>query len=123
MLEENSQWLVGSETHGSSIWFEIKGEISSKFSHHFISIDDAELFAKNVLEITKKLKEKSVGKCPCCKNYITNGNEYYAIKEEIKVHKSCIGDYLETDIVNKVLIPMKADEFDINKFKIIHLKN
>lgn len=115
-----SEWEVGSEIMGRDIWIRLKGYIDSRFSHSFLTIDDAEKMAKDILKMTDELKTKATGKCLQCQYYITNGDKYYEVEENKKIHKNCIGEYLEKNILDKKLIVQEAERFDTHKLKIEH---
>ncbi len=65
--------------------------------------------------VTNKLKELSCGKCYQCNEYITNGDTYYEFENDKKIHKKCLGNYAENNIINIKLNPKYAKTFDINK--------
>lgn len=111
-MENTSEWEIGAEISGTGIYMRTKGTIDSKFSHSFFSIDDAEKFAKDILTITGKLKEISVGKCNQCDEYIGNESVYYKIEDKKLVHKSCVGDYLENNIIKKKLVPKVSPKYN-----------
>jgi len=118
MSFRKSEWEVGSEIMGRDIWIRLRGYIDSRFSHSFLTIDDAEKMAKDILRMTDDLKTKATGKCMQCQQLITNGDKYYEIEENKIIHKNCIGEYLEKNIINKKLEVKEADKFDTHKLKI-----
>ena len=111
-MENTSEWEIGAEISGTGIYMKTKGTIDCKFSHNFFSIDDAEKFAKDILTVTEKLKEISVGKCNQCDEYIGNERVYYKLGDKKLVHKNCIGDYLENNIIKKKLVPKKSPKYN-----------
>lgn len=113
MLKE-SEWEIGAEIMGRDIYLRLKGYTDSKFSHSFLSIKDADKFAEEILSATKKLKELSCGKCSQCGEYITNGDIYYILEKNKKIHKDCIGNYAENNIINTKLEPKYAEKFETN---------
>ena len=44
-MSRMSEWEIGSEIMGRDIYLKLKGFTDSKFSHSFLSINDAEKFA------------------------------------------------------------------------------
>jgi len=118
MSFRKSEWEVGSEIMGRDIWIRLRGYIDSRFSHSFLTIDDAEKMAKDILRMTDDLKTKATGKCMQCQQLITNGDKYYEIEDNKIIHKNCIGEYLEKNIINKKLEVKEADKFDTHKLKI-----
>ena len=99
-MSRMSEWEIGSEIMGRDIYLKLKGFTDSKFSHSFLSINDAEKFANQILLITKNLKELSCGKCFQCNKYMkykninednliyeetVSPNEYYVSSDEEKV--------------------------------------
>lgn len=110
-MSKISEWEIGSEIKGRDIYLRLKGYIDRKFSHSFLTIDDADKLAEQILETTKKLKELSCGKCSECNDYITNGDVYYEVDKEQKVHKNCLGSYAENNVINVKLKPKHARLF------------
>lgn len=119
---KEAEWQVGSEITGRDIWIRLKGYIDNRFSHSFLTIDDAEKMAKDILKMTDELKTKATGKCLQCQYYITNGDKYYEVEDGKIIHKNCIGEYLEKNILDKKLLVKEAEKFDTYKLKIEHLK-
>ena len=113
-MSRMSEWEIGSEIMGRDIYLKLKGFTDSKFSHSFLSINDAEKFANQILLITKNLKELSCGKC------ITNGDTYYEFENDIKIHKNCLGNYAENHIINIKLKPKYAKEFETRNIYYEH---
>ncbi len=119
-MSRMSEWEIGSEIMGRDIYLKLKGFTDSKFSHSFLSINDAEKFANQILLITKNLKELSCGKCFQCNQYITNGDTYYEFENDIKIHKNCLGNYAENHIINIKLKPKYAKEFETRNIYYEH---
>lgn len=117
-----SEWELGGDTTGSMIWLKIKGRIDTRFCHTFIRIDEAEELANNILEVTRKMKGKSVGQCCQCKGYIANKDKYYELENKKIIHKNCIGEFLENNIIEKKLIPKIATEYDPTQINCKHIK-
>ena len=107
-----SQWEVGAEVKGKGIYIRLKGYIDNKFSHSFLTIEDAEKLAKHIKFATNRLREASVGKCCFCNEIITKNEQYYELKNNKMIHKNCIGDYLENNLISEKLIPKIAHEVD-----------
>lgn len=122
-MENTSEWQIGSETKGTGIYVRLKGTIEYKYSHNFLSIQDAETFAKDILKITKKLRKFSVGKCAECNEYISNKENYYKLDNKKLVHKRCIGSYGEKEVINEKLKLEVAPEFEIKEIIIEHFVN
>lgn len=114
-MSKMSEWEIGAEIMGRDIYLRLKGYIDKKFSHSFLSISDADKLAEQILALTKKLKELSCGKCSQCNEYITNGDAYYEFEKDIKIHKKCLGNYAENNIINIKLEPKYAKEFETRK--------
>lgn len=112
-----SEWEVGSEIGGKEIYIRLKGIIDSKFSHSFLTIEDADELAKHIKYATSRLKEASVGVCTQCKEIITNEEPYYELSSKKLLHKKCIGDYLESNIITEKLTPKFADKVDTRAIK------
>ena len=49
-----SQWEVGAEVKGKGIYIRLKGYIDNKFSHSFLTIEDAEKLAKHIKFATNR---------------------------------------------------------------------
>lgn len=119
-MSQISEWEVGSEIMGKSIYIRLKGYIDRKFSHSFLTIEDADKLAQHILLVTRKLKDLSSGKCIQCNNYITNKDVYYELAQNKKIHKNCLGDYAENHNIKDKLVPQKAKEFDTYQIYFEH---
>lgn len=108
----NSEWEVGAEVQGKGIYIRLKGEIDRKYSHSFLSIEDAEKLAKHIKLATCRLREASIGTCCLCNEIITNNDKYYELNNKKMIHKYCIGNYLENNVITEKLIPKVANGFD-----------
>jgi len=116
-MSKTSEWEVGSAMGGKDIYIRIKGMIDSKYSHSFLSIEDADQLAKHIKYVTSRLKESSVGICTQCKEIITDGDFYYELNSKKMLHKNCIGDYLENNLIDEKLTPKFAEKVDTSSIK------
>ena len=116
-MSKTSEWEVGSATSGKEIYIRLKGIIDSKYSHSFLTIEDADQLAKHIKYVTSRLKESSVGICTQCQEIITDGEAYYELNGKKMLHKNCIGDYLESNIITEKLIPKCAEKVDTGTIK------
>lgn len=116
-MKKSSEWEVGSAMGGKEIYIRLKGMIDSKFSHSFLSIEDADQLAKHIKYVTSRLKEASVGVCTQCQEIITDGEFYYELNGKKMLHKKCIGDYLESNVIDEKLTPKFAEKVDTGTIK------
>jgi len=121
-MKEESQWEIGSDSRGREIYIKLKGTIDRKFSHSFFLVNDAEELAKHILLLVKDLKKLSSGVCAQCNQLISNGDTYYEFKDNKKVHKYCLGEYAEKNVIENILEPRIAEKFDTMEMEYSNFK-
>lgn len=117
-IYNKAEWEIGSSMSCNNIFIRLKIGNRKKFVHDFMEISQAEEFALDILKIITKLKEKACGTCIYCKENIINEEIYYVTSNGEKIHKRCLGDYMEKHTISGVLEKKQAKKVNINELKI-----